>query len=108
MKELKTQEELQGILDFYKEKIISVDTSYTENEKGISGFSSVGLIPVIQLHSDLRNIKDLFYTAYGKALEKLGNGNMILVMCNNEELEDQLKKREGFTDLGFKILEKEV
>jgi len=109
MNELKTQIEVDKLNEFYKGNIISLDTTFIDNE-GIKGFSSVALIPVIQLHSDTRNIKDLFYTAYGKSVEKAKaiNSNIIFIMCNNEDLSKQLIKKENFKELDFKILFKEI
>ena len=104
IKELKTNEDLKKILDFYGENIISADTSFEEVEGKIEGFSSVAVASVIQLHSTPRFINKLFYTALGKAMKK---SNIIYVLCNNESLEKHLQK-EGFKDLGFKILTKEV
>ena len=109
MTELKSQEQLNKIIDFYGGDILGLDTSFVEDET-IKGFSSVDLIPVIQLHSDIRNIKGLFYTALGKAITKAKQvgSRSIFVLCNNPDLSEQLKKREGFRELGFTILTKKV
>ena len=110
MKEIKAQEELKKVLDFYGEDILSANTSFVEKDSEAKGFSSVDLIPVIQLHSDTRNIKDLFYVAYGKAIEKakFAKTNKIFIMCNNSDLSEQLKEREGFEILDFTILVKRL
>lgn len=106
MKEVKTNEEIKRIADFYGNGFIGNSVSYAEENGEIKGFSSVGMVPVIQVHSDARNVKDLFYIAYGKALGAAQKE--IFVLCNNDELAEQLKKREGFKELNFKILIKEV
>lgn len=109
LKEIKTREEISKIQEFYGDDILSVDTTFVD-EGEIKGFSSVKNIPVIQLHTDNRHIKELFYSAYGKAIAKaksLGS-DTIFVMCNNKDLAEQLKNREGFQELGFQILSKEV
>lgn len=106
MKQVKTNEEINRIAEFYGNGFIGNNVSYVEDSGEIKGFSSVGMVPVIQIHSDARNVKDLFYTAYGKALSVAQKE--IFVLCNNDELAEQLKKREGFKELDFKILIKEV
>jgi len=109
MQELKTKEDLDKIVGLYDDILIGTDISFVDNE-GVKGFSNVALIPVIQLHSDVRNIKDLFYTALGKAIGKAKsvNSSLVFVMCNNDELSEQLQKKENFKELGFKILFREV
>ena len=106
MKQVKTNEEIKKIAEFYGNGFIGNSISYVEENGEIKGFSSVGMVPVIQIHSDVRNVKDLFYAAYGKALSVAQKE--IFVLCNNTELAEQLKKREGFKELNFKILIKEV
>lgn len=107
MKKVNSQEEFDKIQDFFKYPIYGTDINYTEKNGEIQGFASTFMFPLIQLHAkDMPEVIKNFYSALGRAMGV--NSHLVGVVCNNEKLENILKEKEGFRDLGYKILIKEV
>lgn len=107
MDQLKTEKELDGIKDFYKEPIFSTNINFTEKDGEIKGIGIVENIPLIFVHGEgISEVVKNYYVALGKAISQ---GTLrIAIACNNEKLEEILINKEGFKPLNFKVLVKEI